>query len=135
MDDARALQESLEAAEQRARAAEERARSLEVRIEVERSARRAGIVDEDAAFRLMELARVERDPSGAPTNVDALVRELAEARPWLRGEGASRPDDGSGPANPPRDGRRTLTVEAIRRMTPEQINAQWEAIEGALAAR
>jgi len=139
MDDDRALQQSLEQAEERARSAEERARSLEVRLEVERYARRAGIVDEDAAFRLMDHARVELDPTGLPSNVEALLKELAERRPWLLNAEARGSKDegavGAGPANPPRDGFRTLSVEAIRRMSPDQINDNWEAIEAALRAR
>jgi hypothetical protein len=129
MDEGQALRESLEETEHRARTAEERARSLEVRLEVERFARRAGIVDEDAAFRLLDTGRVEYDATGKPTNVETLVRELAEARPWLvEGRAGS-------PMNPPRDDFRTLTVEAIRRMTPEQINANWEAIQAVLRQR
>jgi predicted phage gp36 major capsid-like protein len=125
---------------ERARAAEERARSLEVRLQVERCARRAGVVDEDAAYRLMDLQELEYDAAGRPANVEELMQRLLEARPWLRRGGAG-PDGapaagpgaaGASPANPPRDAVRSMSRDAIRRMTPDQINANWEAVEAAL---
>ncbi len=130
MDDEQAGLGNQEAAEERARAAEERARLLETRLEAERAARRLGLIDEDAVFRLMDAERVEFDEAGRPANVEALVRELAERRPWLR---ASRDGGGTAsPTNPPRDGFRTLARDAIRRMSHDEINANWDAVEAAL---
>ena len=133
---------------ERARAAEERARLLEVRLEVERCARRAGVVDEDAAYRLMDLQELEYDAAGKPANVEELLQKLLETRPWLRtgahtgaspdafgktdGASANGSVAGASPANPPRDAVRAMTRDAIRRMTPDQINANWEAVEAAL---
>lgn len=126
-------------AEERARAAEERARLLEVRLAVERWARQAGVVDEDAAFRLLDLERLEFDDGGTPTNVEQVLGQMLEERPWLRGTHEREPQsdtagdsDPASPANPPREDSRLLTIEAIRRMSPEEINANWTAIEAAL---
>ncbi|NLH99265.1 MAG: hypothetical protein GX446_07205 [Chthonomonadales bacterium] len=130
MEDDGALPESVHAAEERARSAEERARWLEVRLEVERCARQMGIVDEDAAFRLLDRDRIECDETGRPANVERLLAELAEQRPWL-----VRSDSAPSVTNPPRDGFRTLSLSAIRRMTPDEINDNWEAIQAALRAR
>lgn len=138
MDDNTALRDSLAAAEDRARTAEERALLLQTRLEVERCARREGIVDEDAAFRLLDTGRVELDGSGRPVNVEALIKELVTERPWLIGGpgGAPAPHETSAsPANPPRDGTRRMTHDDLRRMTPEQINANWDAIQAALMER
>ena len=129
-DDTNARDQGPDPAE-RLRAAEERARMLELRLAVERSARRAGVVDEDAAFQLLDRSRVEWDETGAPANVETLLEELLRRKPWLR-----QPREVPAPAvnltNPAREAPRRLTREAIRRMTPEEINANWEAIEAAL---
>jgi hypothetical protein len=132
MDDDVGLRESLESANERARSAEERARLLELRLEVERCARQAGIVDTDAAFRLLDASRAERNEAGDLVNVGALVGELAQARPWLLGATTTTDERTASPANAPRDGSRRLTRDDLRRMTPEQINANWEAIQTAL---
>lgn len=130
MEDDATLRESVTDADERARAAEERARWLEVRLEAERCARRLGVVDEDAAFRLLDRDRIECDEAGRPVNVDRLMKELVEQRPWL-----ARPESSVSVANPPRDGFRTLSVEAIRRMSPDEINDNWDAVQAALRTR
>lgn len=138
MDNANDLETMARQAEERAHLAEERARELETRLEVERLARRMGVVDEDAAYRLLELDRVERDETGRAVGVEQALQELIRSRPWLLGhqEGPSPADTAhASPTNPSRDAARRLTREAIRRMTPEQINANWEAIEAALQDR
>jgi len=133
MDDDAGMKESLESANERARAAEERARLLELRLEVERCARQAGIVDADAAFRLLDTSRLERGPTGSPANVGPLLEQMTRERPWLLGASTTADDRTASPANAPRDGLRRLTRDDLRRMTPEQINANWEAIEAALS--
>lgn len=130
MEDDTTLRESVTAAEERARIAEERARLLEVRLEAERCARKLGIVDEDAAFQLLDRDRIECDETGRPANVDRLMEELIAQRPWL-----VRSEAGTSVTNPPRDGFRTLSLDAVRRMSPEEINDNWEAIQAALRAR
>lgn len=71
-------------AEQRAVAAEQAAATLRIRAEIERQARALGCVDEEAAYRLLDLTTVECDSSGLPLNAKALVRELLDKRPWLK---------------------------------------------------
>lgn len=122
---------SSEDLEARIRQAEERAQMLETRLIIERCARRAGIVDEEAAFQLLDLGRLERDADGRPTNIEPLLADLVQRRPWLRSASQQTPTEPT-PANPSRDTVRRLTRDAIRRMTPEQINANWEAVEAAL---
>lgn len=59
-------------------------RTLLVRTEIERQARKLGIVDEDAAYRLLDLDALEYDEGGAPKNVDKLLAKLLEAKPYLK---------------------------------------------------
>ena len=129
MDDETAPPGDQEVTDVRARAAEERAHLLETRLHVERAARRMGLVDEDAAFRLLDLDRIEFDAAGQPANIEALMQELLERRPWL---GAGAFSNRASPTNPSRDGQRTLTRDAIRRMSPDEINANWDAVAAAL---
>ncbi len=137
MADEPARSPSQETTEERVRAAEERARLLETRLHAERAARRLGLVDEDAAFRLLDVERIEFDEAGHPANIEALMKELAERRPWLCAvrDGAGAASSGASPTNPSRDGFRTLTRDAIRRMSPDEINANWDAVEAALRER
>ncbi len=81
--DAQKLADAHKAAEDRANAAELRAKETSLRLDVERTARKLGVVDEDAAFRLLDTSKVEYDTSGRPTNVEALLGDLTKAKPYL----------------------------------------------------
>ncbi len=70
-------------AETKAQAAEARLRETVTRVEIERQARRLSIVDEDAAYRLLDAAKLEYDGDGKPANVEALLKDLARAKPYL----------------------------------------------------
>ncbi len=59
-------------------------KALLIRSEVERQARLLGIVDEDAAYRLLDLAAVELDADGKPQNIEKLLKALLEAKPYLK---------------------------------------------------
>lgn len=52
---------------------------------VERAATKMGIVDSDAAYKLLDLDQLETDDSGNPKNMDALLRALVAKRPYLQG--------------------------------------------------
>jgi hypothetical protein len=77
----------LDEARSKASTAEKRAQETALQLSVERQARKLGIVDEDAAFRLLDTAAVEFDENGKPSNVEALLKTLTESRPWLLGDG------------------------------------------------
>ncbi len=70
-------------AEARAKAAEARAKSIALRASVERHAHRLNIVDDDAAFRLLDLSAIEYDAEGEPSNVESLLKDLTKAKPYL----------------------------------------------------
>lgn len=75
--------DALKAAERDRDAARETAKSTSVRLEIERAARKAGISDEDAAYKLLDLAKVEYDADGKPKNVAELIEALAKEKPYL----------------------------------------------------
>lgn len=105
-----------------AKHAEER-RALLVRTAVEREARKLNLVDEEAAFKLLDLGAIEFDDGGTPKNVDKLLKKLAEAKPYLVGQ-----SNGTTPITPtPRaDNGREATaaeIERLRRMELQSARA------------
>ena len=94
--------EKLTAAEKRAEELEAKERATAIRLDVEREARKLKVVDEDAAYRLLDLNAVKVDKDGKPTNVAELVAALVKAKPFLLG-GTSGGPSGGGPTNPPRN--------------------------------
>ncbi|NOZ27971.1 MAG: hypothetical protein GXP39_07965 [Chloroflexi bacterium] len=70
-----------------------------LQYEVKLRASQMGIVDPDAAWRLLDLASIEFDEDGTPLNVDQALQELVKAKPYLRGQPAAA---GVSPTNPPR---------------------------------
>jgi len=104
-------------------------RQQNARHQVENAARDLGIADPQAAWKLLEPSALQFDESGAPTNVTQALEALLSAHPILKGPAPNA-------TNPPRaSGAPTLSNDALRRMTPEQINAQWDAISAQLAER
>lgn len=98
-----------------------------IRYEVMLAASRLGIVDPEAAYRLLDQSALKFDDDGAPTNTEAALRDLLKARPYLAGGTAS-----GGATNPNRE-RPGLTLEDIKRMSPEEINSRWAEVEKALS--
>lgn len=82
---------------------------------VQMHATRLGIVDVDAAGKLLDTAALEYDENGAPTNTEALLTAMLEQRPWLRGNAAQQQQQQSqapqiGATNAPRQsGPLTIT--------------------------
>lgn len=97
---------------------EVRMREHTLRYETMLRARELGIIDPEAAYRLLDLAEVEYDEDGRPVNIDKLLRELVRKRPYLVGSTASA-------TNP---SRTTVSLEeAIRSGDIEVINRAFEA--------
>lgn len=65
------------------------------------AASRLGIVDPEVAYKLLDLAGIEFDEDGTPRNIEAALKELLKAKPYL----AAQPAASSGsPTNPARTG-------------------------------
>lgn len=60
-----------------------------LRYEAMLSAQRLGLVDPEAAYRLLDRAAVEFDDDGRPRNIEQLLRDLVKTRPWLAGQTAA----------------------------------------------
>jgi len=89
-----------------------------LRYETMLRARELGIIDPDAAYRLLDLAEVEYDETGRPLNLERLLRDLVRKRPYLVGSSASA-------TNP---SRTTISLEeALRSGDLEAVNRAFEA--------
>ena len=58
-------------------------REMTVRYEVMLKAQEMAIIDLDAAVRLMDMAALEFGEDGKPTNVEAVLKALIKAKPYL----------------------------------------------------
>lgn len=97
--------------------------------EVFKQASKLNIIDIDAASKLIDASRIEYDESGNPTNVDALLKELAKARPWLTGKPQAQQTSG-GATNPSRSqtsGPQTITKEYVQEVQ-RGGKAAWDAL-------
>lgn len=71
---------------------------LRIKSAFESACARLDIRDRAAAYALVDRSRVEFDEAGNPTNIEQLLEEVVQERPWIRGAVTVVA------ANPPRDG-------------------------------
>ena len=117
------LRSQAEQAKAEAQAATERARKALADAAVSRAAAQHGI---DPAL-LARLVDVEFDGDGMPVNVEVNVKTVLQQYPQLKPATAT----GVSATNPARVQK--LTMDEIRRMSPDQINARWEEVSLVMA--
>ena len=108
------------------RAAQERTINYEVRLQ----AAQMGIVDPDAAARLLDWSQIEYDDNGAPTNVNDLLKNLLKTKSYLAGKAQVQTSGGA--TNPSRStttAPQALSWEAIGNMKPDEYNARRAEIQ------
>lgn len=89
---------------------------------VQMAAHKLGIVDPEAAAALL--------PADTPADqIELKLTEMLAARPWLKGTPAVNTPAG----NPPKTGS-GLTMDQIKTMTPDEINARWAEVDAVLRA-
>lgn len=110
-----------------------KARQIRLRAEVTEHATTLGIVDIDAAYRLLDTSTLTYDDDAdCWIGVDDALRALTHDKPWLVSS-AQPAGAGSNPTNPPRR-RARLTKEALSKMSTAEIDAlPWEDVQAALA--
>lgn len=74
-------------------------RTLKVQAAVERIAAKAGAVDTEAVYKLLDQSSITVDDKGQVTGVEEAVKALLEAKPFLKGSGGSPANIGGG-SNP-----------------------------------
>lgn len=78
----------------------DRTRAFQERIissDIQLNAAKLGIIDPDAAAKLLDWSGLEYDEDGLPTNATALLEQLLTAKPYLRGAGAANGVNASAP--------------------------------------
>lgn len=120
MSEAERIQSDLTAAKEAMQAAERRA------VMAERQAALVGrVADAKAALRLLDDSHIDDDGN---VNVDALL----DAYPFLRVTESTKPQATSTTAPSPKPSGRRVTVDDLSRMTPAEINANWDRIRSDL---
>ena len=107
---------------------EQRLRARDVEAEVAKHAGELKIASASAAFKLLDQSKVQFDKDGNPTNVKELLTELIKTETFL-----VNPAVTTNSTNPAREGAK-FTREQIEKMTPAEINANWDEVQKVLAA-
>ena len=77
-------------------------------------------------------AKAKTDKDGKVTNLDEVVtaiKALPEFAPHFGGESHT---EGAGAGNPPPNNNATLTRESVAKMSPDEINANWDAVQAVM---
>jgi len=118
------------AAEARIQEMEAKTRDAEVRHAVLLTASKLGVHDPEDAFRLIDRGELSFDDQGMPENIEEVLKDLIKRKPYL--VGATSPN--GSPANPASNGHgRGLTLDDVKKMTPEQVAANWDAAKQAVS--
>lgn len=88
-----------EAAEARAQELEARHREITVRSAVQAAATQAGIIDPEAAYKLIDAGKITIDDGGNVSGVTEAIKALVDSKPYLIGQSG-----GSGATNQQRGG-------------------------------
>lgn len=102
------------------------ARTLE--YEVKLHAARLGVVDPDAAYRLLDLKQIEFDEDGKPTNLEKVLKELVAKKSYL--VGATNAASPTNPAQGRVSGQQVFTRSQLR--DPKFFAANREAVINAM---
>lgn len=95
-----------------------------IKYEVQLHAAKLGIIDPDAAVKLLDWSQLEYDADGSPKNAGKLLQDLVKAKPYLAGT----PQSGS-VANPARPNQSlTFTQAQIAQMSPDEYKKNRAAI-------
>jgi hypothetical protein len=114
-------------AEAKATQHEREMQELRVTVSIERQASKLGIVDSEAAAKLLDWSEIEYDDAGKPKNIDKLLEKLAKDKPYLVGKPGAATSGGA--SNPPKSqSGGALSKEAIERMSPGEYRARRDEI-------
>ncbi|HNY84541.1 MAG TPA: hypothetical protein PLP17_13360 [Oligoflexia bacterium] len=123
MSELQKAQERAKELEKQLAASAELQKNMATLADITAKAAKLGIVDPDAAFKLLDKGAIEYDDDGKPKNTEALLVAMLKERPYLAGTGSSAMNPGKS---------RTYTKDEIEKMSPEDINKNWDAIKSFL---
>ena len=129
MSEQERLQKRLAELEKERDALAARAREQAVSAKIAFAAQKLGIQSSKAALRLLDMERLDFNEDGEPTNIEELLRELVKEYPFLVGTAQASA------TNPARGQSTRLTMEDIKRMSPEEINRRWDEVQAVLEGK
>jgi hypothetical protein len=93
-----------------------------------------------AADALLASGLVEFNDDSSPKDLQGAVQKLVEKYPLLKAAGTTGSNttgttNSGGTTNPARQGGNVLTREAIERMSPDEINANWDRVQAVLSSK
>lgn len=120
--------------EQALEATRSQMRTARLSASISTEAAKFGIVDVDAATRLLDTSALDYDEEQGWDGIADALQALTVERPWLVQTGTAPALDAN-PANPARR-RSRVTREQLGRMTQAEIDAlPWEDVQAALSER
>lgn len=123
MSEAERLQAQAKEAQEAAQRARTELQQARAEVAVARAAASLGVDPR----KLAKLVTVEFDADGQPVNVDQAAAAVLNEWPELKTPAAV-----PGATNPGRSPRK-LTLEDIKKMSPEEINSRWPEVQATLA--
>lgn len=115
MTETEKLQNRLKELEGKEQTWQQERRELLLRGTIERTATTLGIVDPEAAYRLLDMSSLEFADDGTPKNVETALKALLKAKPYLGRPGGGSVDGGSGQGAPPGNDMNALLRRAAGR--------------------
>lgn len=122
------LQERLTEMEKLTSEKEQQLRETTLRAAAQTEALRLGFLRPERAWREIDMDALEVGEDGTPQNLTKLLEQELKERPELKAQ-ARTPDSGAG-----NRGKPTLTIEQIRRLSPEEYAQRRDEVHEALAA-
>lgn len=122
MSEAERTKAEAEEARREAEAARSELRRTRVEYAVRAKASEMGVVDPEAAFRLLDTSEFDPDDQKAlGKQVESALNELVSRKPYLKGiTNATSPANGSTRAT------KGLSAEELRKMTQDEVAALWK---------
>lgn len=131
MSEAERVKAEADEARRQAEGARQELRTTRVEYAVRAKASEMGVVDPEAAFRLLDLGEFDPDdPAALAKQVEAALADLVARKPYLKGA-----TNATSPANGPTRTAAGLSADDLRKMTQEEVAAAWrERPEEVMAA-
>lgn len=108
---------------------QERAINYEVRLQ----ATQIGIIDTDAAVKLLDWSELEFNEDGSPSNVEELLKKLIKNKSYLLGKPANGSGGATNPSRSSSTGVKELTWAVITSMSAEEYTARRPEIQAWIA--
>lgn len=124
MSEAEKLQAAAKSAQEQAQAARLELQQARAEVAIARAAQAAGV----NPAKLAKLVKVDFDEAGQPVGVEKAVADVLAEWPELKPSATVT----SGAMNPQRQAK--LTMEQIKKMSPDEINSRWDEVKAAMAA-